>query len=89
MIEDLGGPENVSVAEQQLIRRAAALAVDLEFQEAQALNDNVALDPAVYRCMVETERHVLQALGLRRRARDITPRLGDILAGHAREVADA
>ncbi len=88
MVSDLGGPENVSVAEMQLVRRASALAVDLEFQEAQALHDNDALDPAIYRTMVETQRHVLQALGLRRRTRDITPRLSDIIEGHAREVAD-
>ncbi len=88
MVSDLGGAENVSTMEAQLVRRGAALAVDLEFQEAQALHDNDALDPAIYRTMVETQRHVLQALGLRRRARDITPRLADIIEGRAREVAD-
>ena len=88
MVGDLGGPENMSTAEMQLVRRASALAVDLEFQEAEALSNNDALDPDVYRTMVETQRHVLQALGLRRRARDITPRLSDIIEGRATEAAD-
>ena len=73
----------------ELVRRAAALGVDLAYQESQALHDNDNLDPNIYRTMAQAQRNILQALGLRRRARDITPRLGDILAGHAREVADA
>ena len=88
MVADLGGPENVSTAEMQLVRRATALAVDLEFQEAQALHDNDALDPDVFRVMADAQRRILQALGLRRRARDITPRLADIIEGRATEVAD-
>ncbi len=88
MVSDLGGPENVSTAEMQLVRRAVALAVDLEFQEAQALHDNDALDPDVFRVMADAQRRILQALGLRRRARDITPRLSDIIEGRATEAAD-
>ncbi len=89
LIADLGGLANVSVAEMELVRRAAALGVDLAYQESQALHDNDNLDPHIYRTMAQAQRNILQALGLRRRTRDITPRLYDILEGHAREVADA
>ena len=89
LVSDLGGPQNTSVAEMELVRRAAAIAVDLAFAEAQAINNNEPLDPHIYHTMADTQRRILQALGLRRRARDVTPRLSDILEGHAREVADA
>ncbi len=59
------------------------MAVDLEFQEAQAVDDNDALDPNTYRVMADTQRRILQALGLRRRARNVTPRLSDIIDGTA------
>jgi hypothetical protein len=71
---DLGGAANISEQENILVRRAITLVVELErremlFAEAGAIIDTQLL---VYQTAVNTLRRTLEALGLQRRARDIT-----------------
>jgi hypothetical protein len=81
---DLGN--DISTAEQALVRRCATLCCELERRElffAQtAAIDDTAL--AVYQSGVNTLRRTLESLGLKRRTRDVTPSLSDILRADAR-----
>jgi hypothetical protein len=80
---DLGS--DISCAEQALVRRCATLCCELERRElffAQTASiDDTAL--AVYQSGVNTLRRTLESLGLKRRARDVTPSLSDILRADA------
>jgi hypothetical protein len=76
-LSDLSGEENTSAAEQSLVRRAAALTVELERLEvkfAQA-GQAEAKDLELYQRGMNTLRRVLETLGLQRRAKDVTPDL--------------
>jgi hypothetical protein len=65
-----------------LVRRAAALSVWCEAQEAaQAAGGD--LDSAAYSSAANTLRRLLSDLGIERRARDVTPSLADYLARRA------
>ena len=83
LISDLGGVANCTTAELQLLQRAAALGVELERQEADFINGNDDLDPATYASLAALQQRLLVALGLKRRAKDISPRLCDIIDGTA------
>jgi hypothetical protein len=72
---DLGGEDAVSEAERSIIRRIATLTVELERMEAgfavagEALPDQLDL----YQRTANSLRRLLEAIGLQRRARDVTP----------------
>ena len=73
---DLGGQDMVSSAEMILVRRASMICLQLEMMESDwANNDGEASPQALqnYQRCVNTLRRTLEALGLKRRARDITP----------------
>jgi hypothetical protein len=78
---DLGGADNISTAEQALVRRCATLITELERREllfAQSSQiDDVAL--SIYQSGVNTLRRTLESLGLKRRMKTVGPSLGDIL----------
>lgn len=83
-VSDMGGPTNITTAQRELVGRAALLAVILADLEARYLLDGeLALD--AYLPTVNSLKRVLQALGLERRACNVTP---DPLT-YARERADA
>ena len=72
IVRDLGGDDQISEAERQLIRRAASLSVYAETIEAKlAQGEDVDSDEWVRISNVLTR--VLGAIGTQRRARDITP----------------
>lgn len=72
LINDLGGPSEVTVAQRQLIQRAAVLAAMLEHYETEwAANKTIPL--ADYMAVVNAQRRILLSLGLERRARNVTP----------------
>ena len=75
---DLGGIEAVSSAEKLLIRRCAMLALQAELMEQNfAKNEDGAASVKAldaYQRTTNTLRRTLELLGLRRRARDVTPR---------------
>lgn len=73
---DLGGSDQASSAERSLIRRAATIVVELEFLEARfatAGNGAKPEDLDLYFRGSNNLRRLLLAVGLQRRARDVTP----------------
>jgi hypothetical protein len=84
-LDDIGGAEAASSAERSIIRRASALEVELERLEAQFATageaDADALD--LYSRASNTMRRHLEAIGLQRRPRDVTPSLDQYLGGRA------
>ena len=76
LVTDLGGVENCSVAERAICRRIAVLEIELERLEHRfaLLPDDVAADPAdidLYQRTSGGWRRLLEAIGLRRRPREI------------------
>jgi hypothetical protein len=77
---DLGGETNCSAAERSIIRRVAVLTVQLEMLEARfAEGRSSDADIDLYIRGSGNLRRLLEAIGLQRRTKDITPRLSDIL----------
>ena len=74
-VSDLGGDNAVSEAERSIIRRVATLTVELERMEAgfavagEAQPDQLDL----YQRTANSLRRLLEAIGLQRRSRDVTP----------------
>jgi hypothetical protein len=83
-ISDLGGIENCSAAERSIVRRASTLTVELERLEAKFATAGEAstADLETYQRCANTMRRLLEAVGLRRRPRDVTPTLGELLREH-------
>ncbi len=79
--QDAGGVDSLSEAQVSLIRRAAALEVTLENLELDmACGREVDLDQ-YSRCAGHLRR-ILETVGIRRVAREVSPSLADIIAGH-------
>lgn len=78
-LQDLGGEENCSVAEQSIIRRAALLTVELERLEMIFAQDGGASDFKIeqYQRLANSLRRLLEAVGLQRRARNVTPTVAE------------
>ena len=76
---DLGGGDRLSTAERQLVQRAACLGAVLTDTETRWIEGG-DLDPTVYCTVVNAQRRLLETIGLRRRAKDVTPSLDDIAA---------
>jgi hypothetical protein len=83
-LSDLGGDDAVSEAERSIVRRVATLTVELERMEAvfavagEASPEQIDL----YQRTANSLRRLLEAVGLQRRARDISPTLSDLLRDH-------
>lgn len=80
-VADLGGHDAISEAERSLIRRAAAIATELERLEAQfaAAGEADAQTLDLYARSAGTLKRILEGLGLRRRPRDVTPDLASYI----------
>ncbi len=78
---DLGGIDNVSSAERSIIRRACVLTVELErYEKRFALAGEASPeDLDIYARVAGNLRRLLEAVGLQRRARHITPTLDEYL----------
>jgi hypothetical protein len=85
---DLGGADQLTTAQAQLVQRAAILGVQAEDFEARfALGQPVELTD--YFTCVNVQRRVLATLGLERRSRDVsTPTLSQYLAARPVELDD-
>jgi hypothetical protein len=78
---DAGGPETLSEAQISLIRRASALEVTLEMLEKDmAEGRDVDLDQ--YSRSAGHLRRILEAIGIKRVAKDVTPTLRSIIERH-------
>lgn len=80
-IADLGGEDAITEAERAILRRAAALMTELERLEVQFANsegaDADSLD--LYSRTAGNLRRLLEAVGLGRRSKDVTPSLSQYL----------
>jgi hypothetical protein len=72
LASDLGGADHLSRAQMELIRRAAGLSVLASQQEADILTGG-SVDVEAYTGIANTQRRLLVTLGLKRKARDVTP----------------
>jgi hypothetical protein len=77
LISDRGGPDNASAAERSIIRRDAVMTVELERMESQfaAAGEASAEALDVYARISANLRRMLEAVGLKRVSRDVTPDL--------------
>ena len=74
-LADLGGADNCSAAERSIVRRAAVLTTELERLEVKfALAEAAGADDLdLYQRTANSLRRLLEAVGLQRRAKNITP----------------
>jgi len=81
-LADMGGVDNVSEAEKSIIRRIACLTVELERIELDFATADEQLPAKLdqYQRCANTLRRLLEAVGLKRVPRDVTPTLDDIAA---------
>jgi hypothetical protein len=87
-VADLGGRDVLSEAQLSLCKRAAALACELEQMEGRmSLGQQVDIDR--FGRAASHLRRILEALGLERRARDVTPSLAEYLASLRQSGAGA
>lgn len=79
-LSDLGGEDNTSAAERSIVRRAAVLTTELEMLETRfALANGEASADALdlYQRTANSLRRLLEAIGLQRRTRNVTPSVAD------------
>src|SRR6478736_10473835 len=79
-VADMGGLDHCSEVRLGLVRRLAATTVQAEMLEARMVNGE-AIDIATLCTLASTTVRLSQRLGLERRTRDVTPSLGQYLAG--------
>jgi hypothetical protein len=87
-VSDLGGRDNISSAEYSIVRRAAVMTTQLERMEhrfAVAEGNVTPEDLETYGRATNTMRRLLEAVGLERRAKDVTPTFGQLLRQDAIE----
>ena len=78
-VADMGGLDHCSEIKLGLLRRLAATTVQAEMLEARMVNGE-AIDIATLCTLASTTVRLSQRLGLERRARNVTPSLGQYLA---------
>jgi hypothetical protein len=78
IISDLGGSDRLSEGQRQLARRCATISIACERLEGDiAAGREIDLD--TYGALADRLGRAFQRIGLKRQARDVTPRLSDIL----------
>ena len=80
-IQDLGGIDNASAAERSIVRRAAVITTELEQLESRFALAGIANpeDLQLYLAASNNLRRLLEAVGLRRRPKNVTPSLAEYL----------
>ena len=81
---DLGGPDNVTVAERQIVQHAGVLGAVIEHQEALWLAGD-EVDETALLAAINCQRRLLETVGLQRRSRDVTPNIAAYSRGRAAE----
>ena len=89
-VADMGGLDRCSEVRLGLVRRLAATTVQAEMLEARMVNGE-AIDIATLCTLASTTVRLSQRLGLERRARNVTPSVGQYLAARtaATDAPDA
>ena len=85
-VADMGGLDCCSEIKRGLVRRLAATTVQAEMLEARMMNGE-AIDIATLCTLASTTVRLSQRLGLERRARNVTPSLGQYLAARTAPVS--
>ncbi|MDH4981241.1 hypothetical protein [Hyphomicrobium sp. D-2] len=76
IISDLGGRDQLSRAELELVERVAGLSTRLNAADAELLSgETQSLAPGEYATLANSLGRILTILGLQRRQRDVTPTL--------------
>ena len=88
---DLGGTDACSHAERSIVRRVACLSVELEHLEERFANEGQAKpsDLDLYQRTSNSLRRLLEAVGLKRVARDVTPTITQYLSANNNEAENA
>jgi len=76
---DLGGSDNLSQSQKALVRRAAALGIELERMEGD-LAEGRAVDLDLFGRLSGHQRRILETLGIERRKKDLAPTLAQYRA---------
>ena len=86
-LTDMGGSDNTSAAERSIVRRAAVLTTELEMLEARfaQAGEATAADLDLYIRASGNLRRLLEAVGLSRRTKDVTPTVAEYVSGLAAE----
>lgn len=79
---DLGGLDNLSEAQKQIARRAAALSAESERQEALWARGEAEFDVQRYTVQANTLRRLLETLGIERRPRPVADGRNALLDAH-------
>jgi hypothetical protein len=87
MAFDLGGRENLTEAQQQLIRRCAMLSAQCELLESQAV-EGQPLDGDAYGRLTGHLVRALSVLGIKREMVDVTPALSQYLEALPADTLD-
>ena len=83
---DLGGADQLSAAQAQIVRRAALTSAMAEDLAAQWLAGE-PIDPMLFCTLSNAERRLYETVGLQRRPRDVTPDLKSYLAARSAETS--
>ncbi len=90
IIGDLGGRDDLSRIEKELIQAFAGAATQMKYLNVQiALGDSSAIDLSGYATLASTMLRIGSRLGFRRRARNVTPPLADYLREHHQQIEAA
>ena len=76
---DLGGVDRLATGEQQIVQRAALIGTMAEDVEARWLAGQ-SIDPNILCVLANAQRRLFEALGLERRARNVTPTLSEYVS---------
>jgi hypothetical protein len=79
---DLGGHDQLSEAQTQLVRRASMISIKCEMMESHGANGE-QIDLDVFGKLTDRLGRTLQRLGIKRVPRDVTPTLAQYIAGEA------
>lgn len=80
--KDLGGIDRLSAMKREIVDSAALLGAMIKDAGATYLSGD-PVDLGEFMALTNAQRRLLADIGLERRARDVTPSLQDIIAGHA------
>jgi hypothetical protein len=79
--EDLGGSDRISAGEGQLVQRAAVLGAMAADIEARWIAGS-QIDPLCLATIANAQRRLLETIGLKRQANDVTPSLDSYMKAH-------
>jgi hypothetical protein len=82
LCRDLGGHDQLSEAQTQLVRRASMISIKCEEMESRGANGE-QIDLDVFGKLTDRLGLTLQRLGIKRIPKDVTPTLAQYIAGEA------